>query len=137
MSQSFSLAANSRARHPLRQFEGMAVAPDSAEDHMQALHLRLDDTEAVDLQNAMTFIDPSLHQDRDLLFVLGHTPLGLAHHRRAEVVLIQTPGIADAGAQATAAMVTVVEVAVQTGTAATIEIKHPGFCGLVSDCVLV
>lgn len=136
MSQSFSLAANSRARHHLRQFEGMGVAPGSVEDHMQAHHLRPEGTEAVDLQNAMTFIDPRLRQDRDLLFVLGHIPLDLAHHRRAEVVLVQTRGIVDAGAQATAAMVTAVEVAVQTGTVAITELKHPDFCGLVSCCVL-
>jgi hypothetical protein len=80
--------------------------------------------EAVDPQNATTFIGPRLYQDHDLLFVLGHTPLDLGHHRRAEVVLAQTCGITDAGAQATAATVTAVEVAVQTGTEATIEIKH-------------
>lgn len=132
MSQLSSLAANSRAHHPLRQFEAMAVALDMAEGHLQASHLRPDGTEAVDLQNAMTSIDPRLHQDRDHLFVLGHTPLDLAHHRRTEVVLAQTRGIADAGAQAIAAMATAVEVAVQTGTAAIIEIKHPEFCILGS-----
>ena len=125
MSQSFSLAANSRARHPPRQFEGMVVALDTAEDHMQARHLLPDDTEAVDLQNAMTFIGPRLHQDHDLLFALAHT-LDLAPHR-AEVALAQTRGITDAGAQATAAMVTAVEVAVQTVTEATIETKNREF----------
>lgn len=126
MSQSFSLAANSRARHPLRQFEGMVVALDTVEDHMQVPHLLLDDTEAVDQQNAMTFIGPRLHQDHDLLFALAHT-LDLAHHHRAEVALAQTRGITDAGAQATAAMVTAVEVGVQTVTEATIETKYREF----------
>lgn len=136
MSQSFSLAGNSRARHPLRQFGGMVVALDTVEDHMQARHLPPDDTEAVGLQNAMTFIGPRLHQDHDLLFALAHT-LDLAPHR-AEVALAQTRGITDAGAQATAAMVTAVEVAVQTVTEATIETKHRViFCSLVSCCVFV
>ena len=125
MSQSFFLAVNSHARHPLRWIEGMAAAPDTAESHMQARHLLPDGTEAVDLQNAMTFIGLRLHQDHDLLFVLGHTPLGLAHRRHAEVVLAQNHGITGVGAQATAAMVTAVEVAVQTGTEGTIEIKTP------------
>lgn len=126
MSQSFSLAVNSRARHPLRQFEGMVVALDTVEDHMRARHLLPDDTEAVELQNAMTFIGPRLHQDHDLLFALGRT-LALGHHHRAEVTLAQTRAITAAGAQATAAMVTAVEVAVRTVTEATIETKHREF----------
>ncbi|KAJ5824401.1 ATPase AAA-type core [Penicillium robsamsonii] len=124
MSQSSSLAANSHARHPLRQFEGMAVAQDTAEDHMQARHPRPDGMEAVDPQSGTTYIGPRLHQDHDLLFVPGHTPLDPGHHRHAEVALAQTHGITDAGVQVTAATVTAVEVAVQTGTEATTEIKH-------------
>ncbi|KAJ5207169.1 ATPase AAA-type core [Penicillium cf. griseofulvum] len=123
MFQSFSLAANSHARHPLHQFEGMAVALDTAEDRMQARHPHPGGMEVVDPQNATTYIGPRLHQDQDLLFVLGHTPLDPGHRRRAEVVLAQTRGITDAGARATAATVTAVEVAVQTGTEATTEIK--------------
>lgn len=126
MSQSFSLAANFRARHPLRQFEGMVVALDTVENHMPARHLLPDDTEEVDLQNAMTFIVPGPHQDHDLLFALAHT-LDLAHHHRAEVALAQTRGITDAGAQATAAMATAVAVAVQTVTEAIIETKNREF----------
>lgn len=124
MSQSFSLAANSHAPHPLHQFEGRAAATGTAEDHTQARHLRPDGTEAVDLQNAMTFIGPRLHRDHDLQFVLGHTLLDLARRHPAEVVLAQTRGIDDAGAQATAVMVTAAEVAVQTGTEATIDIER-------------
>ncbi|KUM59040.1 hypothetical protein ACN42_g8094 [Penicillium freii] len=104
----------------------------TVEDHMQARHLLPDDTEAVDLQNAMTFIGPRLHQDHDLLFALAHT-LDLAHHR-AEVAPAQTRGITDAGAQATAAMVTAVEVAVQT-VEATIETKHREFFAVL--CLVV
>lgn len=121
----------------------MVVALDTVEDHMQARHLLPDDTEAVDLQNAMTFIGLRLHQDHDLLFALAHT-LDLAHHHRVEVALAQTRGITDAGAQATAAMVTAVEVAVQTVNEATIETKHREFLrfrvllcicsALVMDC---
>lgn len=114
----------------------MAAAPDTAESHMQAHH-HPDGTEAVDLQTAMTFIGPRLHQDHDLLFVLGHTPLDLAHRRCAEVVPVQNRDITGAGAQATAAMVTAVEVAVQTGTEGTIESKQREFCGTVPCCVSV
>ena len=103
---------------------------------MQAHH-HPDGTEAVDLQTAMTFIGPRLHQDHDLLFVLGHTPLDLAHRRCAEVVPVQNRDITGAGAQATAAMVTAVEVAVQTGTEGTIESKQREFCGTVPCCVSV
>jgi hypothetical protein len=123
MSQSFSLAVNSHAPHPLHQLGGRAAAPGTAEDHTQARHLRPDGTEAVDLQNAMTFIGPRLHRDHDLQFVPDHTLLDLAHRHPAEVVA-QTRGIDDAGAQATAVMVTAAEVAVQTGTEATIDIER-------------
>ncbi|KAJ5045538.1 hypothetical protein NUH16_002355 [Penicillium rubens] len=65
---------------------------------------------------------PRLHRDHDLQFVPDHTLLDLAHRHPAEVVA-QTRGIDDAGAQATAVMVTAAEVAVQTGTEATIDIE--------------
>ncbi|KAJ5258089.1 hypothetical protein N7524_009645 [Penicillium chrysogenum] len=66
---------------------------------------------------------PRLHRDHDLQFVPDHTLLDLAHRHPAEVVA-QTRGIDDAGAQATAVMVTAAEVAVQTGTEATIDIER-------------
>ncbi|KAJ6180315.1 hypothetical protein N7519_010776 [Penicillium mononematosum] len=80
---------------------------------------------------------PRLHRDHDLQFVPDHTLLDLAHRHPAEVVLAQTRGIDDAGAQATAVMVTAAEVAVQTGTEATIDNERRGFSSPVSCCVLV
>ncbi|KAJ5964626.1 uncharacterized protein N7479_004502 [Penicillium vulpinum] len=87
------------------------------------------------LDGAILNVSIVLPRHHDLLFVLGHT-LDLDHHRRAGAAFAQTRGIIGAEAQATVAMVTAVEVAVQTGTEATIEIKHLPICGLLSCCVV-
>ncbi|KAJ5486344.1 hypothetical protein N7530_000644 [Penicillium desertorum] len=80
---------------------------------------------------------PRLRRDHDLQFVPDHTLLDLAHRHPAKVVLAQTRGIDDAGAQATAVMVTAAEVAVQTGTEATVDIERGEFSSTVPCCVLV
>lgn len=135
MYQLFSLAGNSHARHPLHQFEGMVAAKGMDEDHMQARHLRPGATEVVEIQNDMISIDPSLHQDHDLLFVLGHTPLDLGRRPYAEEAT-QTRDITGAEAPATAAMVTAVEVAVQIELEVVIDINHRILCNLMT-CVML
>lgn len=123
MYQLFSLVANSHARHPLHQFEGMVAAKGMVEDHTEAHHLHPDATEVVDIPNGMISIGHSLHQDHDLLFVLGHT-LDLGRRHSAEEALTQTRDTTGAEAPATAAMATAVEVAVQTEVGAVTGINH-------------
>jgi hypothetical protein len=132
MSQSSSLAANSHARRPLHQLEGMLAAPDMVADPMQARHPHPDDMAVVAIQNDMTSIDPSPRPDHGLRFALGHTHLNPGHHHRAEVVPTRTHGITGAEAQVTAATVTAVEVAVQTATEAVIDIKRRLSCNLMT-----